>query len=131
MKVTVGSQQTTNCDLMRRRSPRSSKKVVLYSGSGWDTVWAERGNITALKKKNPLKRKRHRGYCPPKISCPDIVPHCTIMCSTTQIGAVLDGSQCLVTGCEGLRRIADCNGGTHGGCAVFKLRCSRCNKKDL
>jgi hypothetical protein len=79
----------------------------------------------------PKRYKNANGKGSSKSSCPEMVQDCTILCNSRKIGQILDGSQCLVTGCRGFRRIIDCDVSTHGGCGVFALQCGTCKVDDL
>jgi hypothetical protein len=113
-------------------TPRGSRaKRVLHNEGTFTNTWAPRklGKVSPPGK--PIPVELSKAQCVSKSLCPSNVPNVNILCSAQKIGSVLDGSQCLVTGCRGLRRIQSVDAETHGGCAVFQLICRTCKTMDL
>jgi hypothetical protein len=107
-------------ELKRVRKPVERSNIAAF-----ENTWAPRSKLTPPSKPKPKKATPPKTRKRDKSNCPDMVPNCTLLCNSKKIGAILDGSQCQVSGCQGHRRIEEVCVDQHGGCGIFNLVCTR------
>lgn len=110
---------------MSTRTKRLIKTPEKYVPQGFENCWSPR----TIKKPSPKQPKKAAPIFYPrgiaKNRSAAMIPNCTLLTNSRQLGKILEGSRCNMPKCQSVRRVVSFEVDIHGGCGVFELICGK------